>query len=480
MDDLQQLGSARFYLELHPAEIFRVDLAQIAVLNWLYCNKLKGTLIINIADLEQPNDYQKNEKNCCLTLEWLGFDTHKACNPSDANLLWRQSERRAIYRQYLQQLEQQVSRSSKNEQLATAASEFFPGIRACEFSIKEKLTPEKQTEIYLEGRFEINPVESVTPMPVELQVRNEVISEILLWTPADQPSSVLTTTVDQHEFQITHSIRIQKDWTFTCQQQVLAQILGCHLPQFIHILTAERSIENHGKNLPRVQPVDFYRRQGYLPQALLDYWGFKQSPFYNGERFTFQKMIEFFNLQDVPQINTKIELERLDRLNQYYLQTLDLEVLVNLTQPYFRKAKLPITERSTIEKILSVLRKQGQRLTKITEEAKLVFNPQLISYDHHAHSILRKESSQKVLWSFLRLAKTIDKMTEEVFLKIMQGVQHETGIIGKDLWIPIRVALTGTENEYELAVVATILGKELCIQRIRAIVGEHWEFKRSG
>ncbi|MCI0512492.1 glutamate--tRNA ligase family protein [candidate division KSB1 bacterium] len=479
MDDLHQLEAARFYLELRPAEILRVDVAQIAVLNWLYCHKLNGTFIINVADLEQPSDYQKNEKNCCLTLEWLGFDTHSTGNSPDANLRWHQSKRLAIYRQYLQRLVQQVTASGQNEALATTV-EFLPGIHVRKFSIKEKLTPEKKTEIYLEGQFEHHPVESGATMPVELQVKSADLSEILLWTSADQPSAVLATTVDQHEFQITHSIRSQQDWTFTCQQQVLAHILGCRRPEFIHFPWIERAIENRSKNVSRVQSVDFYRRQGYLPQTLLDYWGFKQSPFYNRVHFSFQNMIAYFDLHDVPAISSTLAPERLDPLNQYYLQTLDIKVLVNLAQPYFRKAKLPIAEQPAFEKILSVLRKQGPRLTQITEEARLVFNPQRISYNPHAHSILRKESSQKVLWSFLRLAKTIDKMTEEVFLKIMQGVQHETGIIGKDSWIPIRVALTGTENEYELAVVAMLLGKELCMQRIRTIVGEHWEFKRSG
>ena len=95
-------------------------------------------------------------------------------------------------------------------------------------------------------------------------------------------------------------------------------------------------------------------------------------------------------------------------------------------------------------------------------------------YGAFARSVLRRDCSQKVLWSFLRRLKEVEFMTKDVFLSMMKNVQHETGIIGKDLWFPIRIALTGDVNPYELAPAAEILGKDVCVARIKAIVGNFW------
>ena len=81
-----------------------------------------------------------------------------------------------------------------------------------------------------------------------------------------------------------------------------------------------------------------------------------------------------------------------------------------------------------------------------------------------------KDASRKIYWAFLRHLQKYDHLDTGAFIAIMKQVQQETGIMGKDLWAPIRVALTGQMHGPELPKTAEILGIEKCERFVRGLV----------
>ena len=86
--------------------------------------------------------------------------------------------------------------------------------------------------------------------------------------------------------------------------------------------------------------------------------------------------------------------------------------------------------------------------------------------------MIRQDSSQRVFWSFLRELDAIAVLNRDNFKDIMKVVQKETGIMGKNLWMPLRIALTGKMHGPDLPVIAEILGKEKCRKFIKQAIVE--------
>ncbi|RKY77417.1 glutamate--tRNA ligase, partial [candidate division KSB1 bacterium] len=74
--------------------------------------------------------------------------------------------------------------------------------------------------------------------------------------------------------------------------------------------------------------------------------------------------------------------------------------------------------------------------------------------------------------AFLQELKQVQKITPEKFREIMKSVQKSTGIRGKELWMPIRVALTGRPHGPELPVVAELLGYDKCCKFVQKALSE--------
>ena len=84
--------------------------------------------------------------------------------------------------------------------------------------------------------------------------------------------------------------------------------------------------------------------------------------------------------------------------------------------------------------------------------------------------MVRQDSTQKVFWSFLRELEAIEEIDKDIFRRIMKTVQNETGIMGKNLWMPVRIALTGDLHGPDLPMVAEILGREKCEKFIKQAI----------
>jgi len=80
---------------------------------------------------------------------------------------------------------------------------------------------------------------------------------------------------------------------------------------------------------------------------------------------------------------------------------------------------------------------------------------------------LTKETTQKVFWSFIRQADQIGEINVKSFREIMKAVGRETGVLGKDLWMPVRVALAGDLHGPELPLIAEIYGKQKIVALLK-------------
>ncbi len=75
-----------------------------------------------------------------------------------------------------------------------------------------------------------------------------------------------------------------------------------------------------------------------------------------------------------------------------------------------------------------------------------------------------------IIHIFFTHLKDVDSLDSNLFMTIVKTVQKETGIKGKNLWMTIRIAITGELHGPQINTVAEILGKEICLKRVKALI----------
>ena len=478
MDELMDYVPDRVYLGLTPRDCLLVSDAQIAIVSWLFSRKLKGFLKLNIHDLTAPAYQPAWENELVTNLKWLGVQLDELPVNSGELKVTRESERREIYKEYLWKLllSQKVLFFKNKTNFKITEIIKKNGTRTAVLAFKSnafKITENEFDPFIAKEQFDII-LDPAAIKDSELSdfrgkvftSRSDFTESIILWTKSGEPGSVLARAVDLHLFEISH---------FVINEKELSQLFA--IREVMQALSWEMvsSIILPGVGFTHFNCIENLRRDGYLPNTIVSILGFlgKASQLIQGQNSE-ENVLRLFDPELLATHRQLVDDEKLNTVNSYYLNTLGLDFIVKLIIPFLLKNNISLKNKARIHQIVDFLRSYFYRLSDLAREVRIFSDDILSVSDKVARNILRKESAQKVLWSFLRNTKAVEKMSQDVFFNIMNTVQYETGILGRDLWQPVRVALTGSLNQYELARFSELLGRDLCINRISTIVGNYW------
>jgi len=218
---------------------------------------------------------------------------------------------------------------------------------------------------------------------------------------------------------------------------------------------------------------------GVLPEALMNYLALLGWAPSGGTReiFTPEELKKEFSLERVTPSPAVFDMEKLYWLNRHYIKTSEPERIERLAEPYFiRAGLLPENPderiRAWFGKVVALLAPSVDKLEQLPERAALIFHPyagELVSSVENAE-VLAWPKSAEVLAAFSDLGDgkhpglekrktwgTPEAMTPEFFKAIMNEVKAKTGVKGKDLFHPVRVALTGSHSGPEFDKLIPIL-----------------------
>ena len=352
--------------------------------------------------------------------------------------------------------------------------------------------------------------------PVEFA--SEVVSDPIIVRSSGIPVYNYVVVVDDALMKITHVIRGDDHLSNTPKQVALYEALGWPVPQFAHLSTIlgsdrERLSKRHGAT-----SIANFREMGVLPEALMNYLALLGWAPSGGTReiFTPEELKKEFSLERVTPSPAVFDMEKLYWLNRHYIKTSEPERIERLAEPYFiRAGLLPENPderiRAWFGKVVALLAPSVDKLEQLPERAALIFK-----YDAAAAAsspenaeVLAAPKTAEVLAEFARLVedgsvptlsptegdkggapgahatdlrpglenretlrqaqgrlwgtRTTEAMTPERFKAIMNEVKAKTGAKGKELFHPVRVALTGSHSGPEFDKLIPILeeGSEL-------------------
>ena len=240
------------------------------------------------------------------------------------------------------------------------------------------------------------------------------------------------------------------------------------MPEFGHMTII---INENGKKLSKrdlniMQFMSQYRDKGYLPEAVFNFllllgW----TPAVNKEFFTIEEAMNEFDPSRLSRSPSMFNNDHLNWMNSHYIKEMDAEKYFETAKPFLLKNENLINaDENKLKLIASIYKSELVYLAQINELVNLV----LIKNNDFDKSIFAAESKDLLK----KCAELLENNSLEVFDKesfkaIINELISLTGLKGKNLYMPIRMALTGHEHGVELFNIINILGKEEAIRRLK-------------
>ncbi|MEO8209324.1 MAG: glutamate--tRNA ligase, partial [bacterium] len=291
---------------------------------------------------------------------------------------------------------------------------------------------------------------------------NNIDDQILLKSDGF-PTYHLANVVDDHLMKITHIIR-GEEWVTSVPKHILIyRALNWDIPKMAHVpLILNKDKSKLSKRQGDVA-VEDYLKKGYLKEALINFialLGWNPGEGEEQEFFNFDELINKFSLEKVQSSGAVFNIDKLNWMNNAYIKNYDLDELRDLALPYFENTGIDITDISKLKKILSAIRVYLNKLDEIPAHVKIFTEDEVELENENLEEILTAETSRKVFESLINKFDSLNEINPENYKQAMSEVQKETGVKGKLLFKPVRIALTGSENGPELPAIAEILGKD--------------------
>lgn len=451
-----------------PTGYLHVGNARTALFNWLFARQKRGVFILRVEDTDVERSRQEFYLRLMSDLRWLGLDWDEGPDVGGDYGPYRQSERLEIYRLYTQQL-LETGRAyycfCTPEELDRARREALAAGRMPIYSGKCRHLPLEEAAARV-ARGEKAAVRLRTPdkgelvfndlVHGELRFQLDVIGDPILVRSNGLPAYNYAVVIDDHLMEVTHVIRGEDHISNTPRQILTYQALGWQPPQFAHLSMVmgednTRLSKRHGAT-----SVEQFAQEGILPEALFNYLAFLGwSPPEGQEVLSREELVKLFNLSRVSRSAAIFDYQKLYWLNRQHLKRLNPAEKVDRVLPFLRKAgllpeKLTREHRLWLEKAVEALVEGVNKLSELPQKFNLFFEFDLERMEADARRILQAESARVVLEA---LAEELDQQSTvnfEEFSKIAREVKQKTGVKGKELFHPIRVALTGQTSGLEL------------------------------
>lgn len=466
-----------------PTGYLHVGGLRTALFNYLFAVHHQGKLILRIEDTDQSRKIDGAEENLIKSLEWAGLKFDEGPHVGGDFGPYVQSQRLNQYGKYAQQLiEQQDAyycfcteddlKKMREEQISQNLDTQYDG--RCRNLTANEVNEKLQRGLPRVVRLKI--IHSKGDYIVNDLVRGNVrfkpdqIDDQILLKSDGFPTYHLANVVDDHLMEISHVIRGEEWLPSTPKHLQLYEYFGWKPPEFAHLpllLNPDRS--KLSKRQGDVATEDF-RAKGFLAESLVNFiallgWHTQD----DREIFSLPELIEHFTLDRVGKAGAVFDINKLRWMNQHYLKQKSPDELFELLKPYLPDY-VQKTDETDLRKMIQIVRDSLVTLPDITPKLDLFFKDNLELENETLSVQVKTEEARQVYRSFLKLIETEKELTAENFGQIMKKVQKDTGIKGKKLWIPIRIAITLAEQGPDLTSVVDIFGKDKCLKMINNIL----------
>jgi glutamyl-tRNA synthetase len=461
-----------------------------ALFNYFFARSQGGTFILRVEDTDRERSNDEALQDLYDTFDWLGISWDEGPEKGGPYAPYIQSQRFDLYEEHAHRL---VERG--NAYYCYCSEERLEQLREQQKKEKKQqgydrhcrnLTEEQRREYEAQG---IKPVvRFAIPLEGETSFSDVILGDVkkknrdvppdpVLLKSDGFPTYHLANVVDDHLMQITHILRAQ-EWIPSGPLHVLLyEAFGwtppiyCHLPMVMG-KDGQKLSKRHGATAVRE-----FRRQGYLPEALINYisllgWSWDDKR----EFFTKEELEELFTLEKLNKAPGVFDYKKLEWFNGQYIRAKSDEELIELTLPYLQEEGLvadPPTDgqMEIIRRMLPLMKERLHFLSDIAPLSRFLFTD--VSEYRMEEVIPKKLDARKtleVLRTGRELVAGFPELGEEKTEERFRAKAEEHGVKLGAMLMPIRVAITGSKVSPPLFGSIELLGIEPTLERIDRVL----------
>ncbi len=442
--------------------------AYTALINYVVAQKYGGDFIIRIEDTDRTRYIEGSEQRILASLEWLGIPHAEGPDIGGPYIPYRQSERLPIYKKYAEELiskghayycfctPERLEQMRKNQE-ANHLPPMYDGL--C-----KKIDPKEALERVNNGEKHVVrlnvPEDGVTTFQDlirgEISFENKLIDDQVLLKSDGFPTYHLGVVVDDHSMKITHVIRGEEWISSTPKHILLYKFFGWELPSIAHLSVLRNP--DKSKLSKRKNPVwvSLYREQGFLPEAIKNYLALMAWSYPDGrDIFSVQEMIEAFDLTNAQTTAPIFDIEKLKWMNGQYLKKLSPSDATDLIYNFFHG-------EYDKDKIVHIFPLVIERMRTLAEFKTLA--------DFFFHEITEFDKPVRVDLIEL-LAKHLSSVdwNHDSMEQIVRTTADEVAVKAKEMFMELRIAITGKTVGPPLLESLEVLGKEETLRRLKNI-----------
>ncbi len=469
--------SVRVRFAPSPTGHLHVGNARTALFNWLFARSQAGVFVLRVEDTDAERSEARFEPQLMDDLRWLGLDWDEGPEAGGQYGPYRQMERLPLYHEWARRLVELGSayycfctaeqlEADRQQALAEGLQPKYRG--RCRAIAPEEARRRREAgeAATLRLRIHEHPIRFHDLVHGDMEFPGEVISDPILLRSDGTPQYNYAVVIDDHGMEITHVIRGDDHLSNTPKQVAVYEALGWQPPEFAHLSTILGSDHTRLSKRHGATSVAHFRDMGILPEALMNYlallgWSAGES---NQELFARDELTRAFNLEQVSKSPAVFNPEKLNWMNRHYLKQAEPERILKLSIPVFQNAGLvgpevDETTRGWLRNVVDTLLPSVDHLSELPARADVIFD-----YDARTalkfspnQAVLAEPGASDVLNSFLGHALSGGELSNTRFKELMNLVKQETKQKGKNLFHPVRVALTGFPSGPELDKLIPIL-----------------------
>jgi glutamyl-tRNA synthetase len=463
-----------------PTGLLHIGNARTALFNFLFAKRHQGTFVLRIEDTDLERSTDLSIDRIIEDLKWLGIFWEEGPDREGPEGPYRQSQRVFLYREFADRLSQEGKsykcfcseerlEKLRKEQLSKGKMPRYDG--RCRSLSEGEIAEMESSGLHPVLRFHVGRGSILFEDLIhgKMNFDSAGIGDFIIVRSDGMAAYNFACVMDDHLMHITHVIRGEDHLSNTPRQILLYQALGWHPPVFAHhplILAPDRSplSKRHGATA-----ISQYREEGFLPEALENYlvllgW----TPPSGQETLPLDRMVEEFSIQDISRNAPIYNRKKLEWLNSFYIREKEEAQLSEILIPYLQRAALRTDQidRQWLNQISGVLKENLIVLSEVEQYLGIFFDEKFF-FEDGAKAILQDPRNRETLRAVLSILEGSSEYISDEQTSLLNQLERETGRKGKDLYAPLRAALTGKTKGPELVKTLPLLGRERIMKRLK-------------
>ncbi len=420
-----------------PTGFFHIGSARTALFNWLYARHTGGIFILRVEDTDETRNSEEFLNLIYNSLRWLGLNWDEGPQAGGDCGPYRQSERSAVYAEYLARLK-----------LADR-------------------TYEKDGALY----FRI----SGEPQVIEDAIRGTVTrteeKDFVIVRSDGKPVFHLVNVVDDIAMRVTHVIRGEDHLSNTSKHTELFKALEAPLPVYAHIPLILKQ-NGPGKMSKRDQGalVEDYEKRGFLPEAVVNFlcllgW----SPKDDREKLPIEEVIRLFDLSGVNQSNARFDEKKLAHMNMVYLHEMAPERCFTFARDYLRRREYFAgrdPDEAYLREVILLCQPKVRAIEDLPGFIGYFFSEEFAIDPAAKSKVFSKGDPKARLNELLAALPTADFGTDAALEELVRALAAIHAVGTGDYIHPARLAVSGTAVGPSFYGLLRVLGRDRVSQRI--------------